>query len=114
MNDILAKLPPQAAAHLAAFKREVESALPGQVARVTLFGSRARGDAEPDSDYDVAVFVRNGSERSDVRDLVSSAAYDHLLAGVDISPIVLPATYADDPTATELAFEIANDGIALP
>lgn len=34
--------------------------------RVVLFGSRARGDAQPDSDYDVAVFLNgmNGaSER---------------------------------------------------
>ena len=34
------------------------------VARVTLFGSRARGDAEEDSDYDVAVFVRDAADRS--------------------------------------------------
>jgi predicted nucleotidyltransferase len=27
--------------------------------RVVLFGSRARGDAKPDSDYDVAVFLKD-------------------------------------------------------
>ena len=28
-----------------------------------LFGSRARGDAHPDSDYDVAVFLRDLADR---------------------------------------------------
>src|SRR5690349_19121681 len=34
-----------------------------RVERVVLFGSRARGDAGTDSDYDVAVFLRDMSDR---------------------------------------------------
>jgi len=29
-----------------------------RIERVVLFGSRARGDARPDSDYDIAVFLK--------------------------------------------------------
>jgi len=35
----------------------------GRLDRVVLFGSRARGDAGPDSDYDVAVFLRDMGDR---------------------------------------------------
>jgi uncharacterized protein len=34
-----------------------------RIERVVLFGSRARGDAGKDSDYDVAVFLRDMSDR---------------------------------------------------
>jgi predicted nucleotidyltransferase len=110
MTTDLNTLPTQAVEHLTAFKREVEEALPG---RVTLFGSRARGDAEADSNYDVAVFVQDLADRSEVRDIVSDVAYPHIIDGIHISPIVLPAEYAEDSERTELAWEIAKDGIIL-
>ena len=106
-------LSPEAVRHLAAFRRELEEAFPGRIARVTLFGSRARGDAEEDSDYDVAVFVRDLTDRSKVGELVSDAAYPHILDGIYISPIVLPVQYAEDPELTELAWDIAREGIVL-
>ncbi len=34
-----------------------------RIERVVLFGSRARGDAHEDSDYDVAVFLENLTDR---------------------------------------------------
>jgi predicted nucleotidyltransferase len=55
VDDIL----PRAAAFiLSNYKRSVELALP-DVEKLILFGSRARGQARSDSDYDVAVVVRN-------------------------------------------------------
>lgn len=107
-------LSPEAKSHLTAFKREVEEAFPGKIARVTLFGSRARGDAEEDSDYDVAVFVHDRSDDWRFRSLISNVAYPHMLEGVYISPIVLPTTYLADDPPTELAAEIARDGVVLP
>jgi len=107
------RVSPEALEHLMAFKREVETALPGQVARVTLFGSRARGDAEEDSDYDVAVFVRERADDWRLTHLVARIAYPHMFGGVFISPVVVPTAYMEDDPPTELAAEIARDGFAV-
>ncbi|MGH6937055.1 MAG: nucleotidyltransferase domain-containing protein, partial [Methylocella sp.] len=45
------------------FRAAVTEIYGDRVARVVLFGSRARGDAQPDSDYDVAVFLRDMADR---------------------------------------------------
>ncbi|HEY1794883.1 MAG TPA: nucleotidyltransferase domain-containing protein [Stellaceae bacterium] len=39
------------------FAAEVRAAYGDRLERIVLFGSRARGDHRPDSDYDVAVFI---------------------------------------------------------
>jgi predicted nucleotidyltransferase len=39
------------------FRQAVDDAYGSRLERVVLFGSRARGDARPDSDYDIAVFI---------------------------------------------------------
>jgi uncharacterized protein len=48
---------------LARFRAALDAMYGNQIERVVLFGSRARGDARPDSDYDVAVFLSNMSDR---------------------------------------------------
>lgn len=40
------------------FRAALDAAYGDRVERVVLFGSRARGDHRPDSDHDVAVFLR--------------------------------------------------------
>ena len=46
----------QAKPVLAQFRAALEEMYGARLERVVLFGSQARGDAHPDSDYDVAVF----------------------------------------------------------
>jgi predicted nucleotidyltransferase len=62
--------------------REVRARLKGvygdRIKRVVLYGSRARGDHRPDSDYDIAVFLRGEVSRED-RDRLSDLSYDLLM-----------------------------------
>jgi predicted nucleotidyltransferase len=43
---------------LTQFRAALAKTYGGRLERAVLFGSRARGDARVDSDYDVAVFLR--------------------------------------------------------
>jgi predicted nucleotidyltransferase len=43
------------------FRTALDEVYGERIERVVLFGSRARGDARPDSDYDVAVFLEDFS-----------------------------------------------------
>ena len=45
------------------FRAALDQVYGDRIERVVLFGSRARGDAGQDSDYDVAVFLRDMSDR---------------------------------------------------
>lgn len=45
------------------FRRALEELFDGRIERVVLFGSRARGEARADSDYDIAVFLRDFQDR---------------------------------------------------
>jgi uncharacterized protein len=44
---------------LSRFRAALDEVYGDRIERVVLFGSRARGEARPDSDYDVVVFLKN-------------------------------------------------------
>jgi predicted nucleotidyltransferase len=78
--------------------------------RVVLFGSRARGDAKPDSDYDVAVFLGDLSDRWAELDRLADLRIRFLdETGIffDAKPYPLTA-YSND---TPLMFEIRREGV---
>lgn len=61
---------------------------------MVLFGSKARGDFDPESDLDVLVVLRDGDWR--LRDAVALAAFEPMIEyGVVLSPLIVDsADYA--------------------
>lgn len=101
---------------MAAFRAELERRFGGRVRAVTLFGSRARGDAEPDSDVDVLVVIDGLTE--DERGAAVDLAFDVRRAeggGPLLSPLVwseaqwLARLHAE----RRIAIDIARDGIVF-
>jgi predicted nucleotidyltransferase len=76
------------------FKRRVLKAMPPRrVAKVVLYGSRARGDARRDSDWDLAVFVRGRPTPRDWSAL-SYVCYDLMIeTGAFIQAMPFPAKH---------------------
>ncbi len=56
-------LTPKEREALQAYINALLEALPDQVVRIILYGSKARGEGTPESDIDLMVVIRNGEER---------------------------------------------------
>ncbi|MDK9721915.1 MAG: nucleotidyltransferase domain-containing protein [Rhodospirillales bacterium] len=93
------------------FKKRVQVALPGRVAGVVLFGSRARGEAVDESDWDVAVFL-TGEPGAVERRVLSDVAYDLVVeTGQYIQHIPLPERQKSGDML--LLRNIRRDGVAV-
>lgn len=94
---------------MARFRQSLHEIYGGQIERVVLFGSRARGDAHADSDYDVAIFIKNFRDRWSEMDrlvpVVTDMLYDKF-AFIHALPFRAGA-YED---RTPLMHEIRRDG----
>jgi predicted nucleotidyltransferase len=76
----------QEAEVLSQLKAKLQKRLP--LSRLVLFGSRARGDADPDSDLDVLVILNAPVDR-EAEDYVNDCAWE---AGLEHGIVVVPVT----------------------
>ena len=97
---------------LARFRAALAETYGGRIERVVLFGSRARGEARPDSDYDIAVFLRDFVNRwPEVNRLVSIETDLRYETGAVIHAMPFRAgAYGE---RTPLMHEIRREGVDL-
>ena len=95
------------------FRAALEGVYGERLERVVLYGSRARGDARPDSDYDVAVFLRHLPDRVAelyrLADLSTAILED---GGEFIHAMAYPAGFYDDE-GMPLMYAVRAEGIDL-
>jgi predicted nucleotidyltransferase len=92
------------------FKRRAEAALPDRIAKVVLYGSRARNEARPDSDWDVAVFL-HGKRTSHDQDVLSDIGFDLLMEfGQHVRPVALDLAQTEDESW--FMENVRRDGLA--
>lgn len=101
----------QEEAALAEFKRRVLETVADRVVGFRLFGSRARGEGDEESDLDVLVLLKE--MRSDLRNRIIEIAADILVEyEIDVSPLVMSQDHFIDMKNRErlLPQEIERDG----
>jgi predicted nucleotidyltransferase len=97
---------------LTRFRTALDEIYGARLERVVLFGSRARGEARPNSDYDVAVFLKSLPDRWTELDRLADLRVrfiDDTGAFFDAKPYPA-AAYRD---ATPLMHEIRREGLDL-
>jgi predicted nucleotidyltransferase len=97
---------------LARFRAALAEVYGDRIERVVLFGSRARGDAHAESDYDVAVFLRDMTDRAQEMNRLADLATDILY---DVGGVVhaMPYRAGAYNERTPLMHEVRADGIDL-
>lgn len=97
---------------LSRFRKAVTELYGARLERVVLYGSRARGEAGPDSDYDVAIFLNDMPDRAVELNRLADLGTDILY---DTGELIhaMPYRAAAYTERTPLMHEVRKDGIDL-
>ena len=97
---------------LAKFRSALSDLYGDRIERVILFGSQARGDAGPDSDYDVAVFLKDLNDRwAELDKLATLRVYFLDETGIFFDAKPYPAGAYQE--RTPLMHDIRREGVSL-
>lgn len=94
------------------FKKSIAALYGDNLDRVVLFGSRARGDNAPESDFDVAVFLKNMPDRWAEIDRLAALRLPYLEQDAVFFD-VMPYRAQDYDKETGLMYAIRTDGVPL-
>lgn len=97
---------------LTKFRAALNELYGNRIERVVLYGSRARGDAQPDSDYDVAVFLKDLENRWAEADRIAFAAL-HVFDETGALIHAMPFRAGAHQERTPLMHEVRREGIDL-
>ena len=99
---------------LSDLRQEIGSRLPELRVRMTVFGSRARGDAEADADMDVLLEVETDrvalSDKQRLREIASEIS---LASGIIVSLLVVDQHIMKERGDFSLFDNIRDEGIAV-
>jgi uncharacterized protein len=97
---------------LGRFRKAVIETYGDRLERAVLYGSRARGEHQPDSDYDIAVFIKNpggfAEESTHLAEVTTEILFD---TGAVISATPFPAGAYRERSG--FMHELRKDGLDL-
>lgn len=84
MGDLVPELSSKEKEILKSFVEYLNKILPGEINKIVLYGSKARGDFHLDSDMDILILVKDKKkvDRDKIYDFVLDSELEH---GIDIS-----------------------------
>lgn len=93
-------------------KKRLLSSFSKNIKKILLFGSRARGDFEQESDYDVIVLV--GRADKDLEERICNTAWDFGFEHhVSISVLVFEQTLFENDPYEPLFINVRREGVAV-